>query len=235
MPLKPKEPSPVMQNTRLPGRASLASTRGHTSSTSAVAAVAGGEHCRPLVGGATCEGTDPSEQLRRVEGLDDVVIRAEGQAHEGLDALAHGARDVLVHGDEGAKGSVIGVVGGGAGHQRGDGESNARGQSCLGHGRHVFPVPRPVRRIHEDRQRRIVVAEHHRALYRYLSRQYAGPRYALLRLLLAAGAEDVLVVLEHSNARLGSLATGPGSTAGRRSAARSSFRGCSATSPFRRS
>jgi len=32
-----------------------------------------------------------------------------------------------------------------------------------------------------------MVAEHHRALYRYLSRQYAGPRYALLRPLLAAG------------------------------------------------
>jgi N-acetylglucosaminyl-diphospho-decaprenol L-rhamnosyltransferase len=32
-----------------------------------------------------------------------------------------------------------------------------------------------------------MVAEHHRALYRYLARQYAGPRYALLRPLLAAG------------------------------------------------
>jgi N-acetylglucosaminyl-diphospho-decaprenol L-rhamnosyltransferase len=32
-----------------------------------------------------------------------------------------------------------------------------------------------------------MVAEHHRALYRYLSRQYAGPRYALLRPVLAAG------------------------------------------------
>jgi len=32
-----------------------------------------------------------------------------------------------------------------------------------------------------------MLAEHHRALYRYLSRQYAGPRYALLRPLLAAG------------------------------------------------
>jgi N-acetylglucosaminyl-diphospho-decaprenol L-rhamnosyltransferase len=32
-----------------------------------------------------------------------------------------------------------------------------------------------------------MVAEHHRALYRYLSRQYAGPRYALLRPALAAG------------------------------------------------
>jgi N-acetylglucosaminyl-diphospho-decaprenol L-rhamnosyltransferase len=32
-----------------------------------------------------------------------------------------------------------------------------------------------------------MVAEHHRALYRYMSRQYAGPRYALLRPLLAAG------------------------------------------------
>ena len=32
-----------------------------------------------------------------------------------------------------------------------------------------------------------MVAEHHRALYRYLSRQYAGPRYALLRPLLAVG------------------------------------------------
>jgi N-acetylglucosaminyl-diphospho-decaprenol L-rhamnosyltransferase len=32
-----------------------------------------------------------------------------------------------------------------------------------------------------------MVAEHHRALYRYLSRQYAGPRYVLLRPLLAAG------------------------------------------------
>jgi N-acetylglucosaminyl-diphospho-decaprenol L-rhamnosyltransferase len=33
----------------------------------------------------------------------------------------------------------------------------------------------------------VMVAEHHRALYRYLSRQYAGPRYALLRPVLAAG------------------------------------------------
>jgi N-acetylglucosaminyl-diphospho-decaprenol L-rhamnosyltransferase len=32
-----------------------------------------------------------------------------------------------------------------------------------------------------------MVAEHHRALYRYLARQYSGPRYALLRPLLAAG------------------------------------------------
>jgi N-acetylglucosaminyl-diphospho-decaprenol L-rhamnosyltransferase len=32
-----------------------------------------------------------------------------------------------------------------------------------------------------------MVAEHHRALYRYLARQYAGPRYALLRPLLATG------------------------------------------------
>ncbi|GAC1439590.1 MAG: glycosyltransferase family 2 protein [Mycobacteriales bacterium] len=32
-----------------------------------------------------------------------------------------------------------------------------------------------------------MVAEHHRALYRYLSRQYAGPRYALLRPVLALG------------------------------------------------
>ena len=32
-----------------------------------------------------------------------------------------------------------------------------------------------------------MVAEHHRALYRYLSRQYAGTRYALLRVALAAG------------------------------------------------
>jgi N-acetylglucosaminyl-diphospho-decaprenol L-rhamnosyltransferase len=32
-----------------------------------------------------------------------------------------------------------------------------------------------------------MVAEHHRSLYRYLARQYAGPRYALLRPLLAAG------------------------------------------------
>jgi N-acetylglucosaminyl-diphospho-decaprenol L-rhamnosyltransferase len=32
-----------------------------------------------------------------------------------------------------------------------------------------------------------MVAEHHRALYRYLSRQYAGPRYALLRPVLAVG------------------------------------------------
>jgi N-acetylglucosaminyl-diphospho-decaprenol L-rhamnosyltransferase len=32
-----------------------------------------------------------------------------------------------------------------------------------------------------------MVAEHHRALYRYLSRQYAGPRYALVRAVLAAG------------------------------------------------
>jgi N-acetylglucosaminyl-diphospho-decaprenol L-rhamnosyltransferase len=33
----------------------------------------------------------------------------------------------------------------------------------------------------------LMVAEHHRALYRYLSRQYAGPRYAPVRVLLAAG------------------------------------------------
>lgn len=32
-----------------------------------------------------------------------------------------------------------------------------------------------------------MVAEHHRALYRYLARQYAAPQYALLRPLLAAG------------------------------------------------
>jgi N-acetylglucosaminyl-diphospho-decaprenol L-rhamnosyltransferase len=32
-----------------------------------------------------------------------------------------------------------------------------------------------------------MVAEHHRALYRYLSRQYAGPRYAPVRLVLAVG------------------------------------------------
>ena len=32
-----------------------------------------------------------------------------------------------------------------------------------------------------------MVAEHHRALYRYLARQYAGPRYALLRPVLALG------------------------------------------------
>ena len=32
-----------------------------------------------------------------------------------------------------------------------------------------------------------MVAEHHRALYRYLARQYAGPRYAWLRPLLALG------------------------------------------------
>jgi N-acetylglucosaminyl-diphospho-decaprenol L-rhamnosyltransferase len=32
-----------------------------------------------------------------------------------------------------------------------------------------------------------MVAEHHRALYRYLARQYAGPRYALLRPVLAVG------------------------------------------------
>jgi N-acetylglucosaminyl-diphospho-decaprenol L-rhamnosyltransferase len=32
-----------------------------------------------------------------------------------------------------------------------------------------------------------MVAEHHRALYRYLARQYAGPRYALLRPALAMG------------------------------------------------
>jgi N-acetylglucosaminyl-diphospho-decaprenol L-rhamnosyltransferase len=32
-----------------------------------------------------------------------------------------------------------------------------------------------------------MVAEHHRALYRYLSRQYAGPAYAPVRLLLAVG------------------------------------------------
>ena len=32
-----------------------------------------------------------------------------------------------------------------------------------------------------------MLAEHHRALYRYLSRQYAGPRYVLLRPLLAIG------------------------------------------------
>jgi len=32
-----------------------------------------------------------------------------------------------------------------------------------------------------------MIAEHHRALYRYLSRQYSGPRYALLRPVLAAG------------------------------------------------
>jgi N-acetylglucosaminyl-diphospho-decaprenol L-rhamnosyltransferase len=32
-----------------------------------------------------------------------------------------------------------------------------------------------------------MVAEHHRALYRYLARQYAGPRYALLRPVLAMG------------------------------------------------
>jgi N-acetylglucosaminyl-diphospho-decaprenol L-rhamnosyltransferase len=32
-----------------------------------------------------------------------------------------------------------------------------------------------------------MVAEHHRALFRYLARQYAGPRYVLLRPLLAAG------------------------------------------------
>ena len=32
-----------------------------------------------------------------------------------------------------------------------------------------------------------MLAEHHRALYRYLSRQYAGPRFALLRGLLALG------------------------------------------------
>jgi N-acetylglucosaminyl-diphospho-decaprenol L-rhamnosyltransferase len=33
----------------------------------------------------------------------------------------------------------------------------------------------------------VMVAEHHRALYRYLSRQYAGPRYVLVRAVLAAG------------------------------------------------
>jgi N-acetylglucosaminyl-diphospho-decaprenol L-rhamnosyltransferase len=38
-----------------------------------------------------------------------------------------------------------------------------------------------------SRQAAAMVAEHHRALYRYLSRQYAGPRYAWLRPLLAAG------------------------------------------------
>ena len=38
-----------------------------------------------------------------------------------------------------------------------------------------------------SRNARAMVAEHHRALYRYLSRQYAGPRYALLRPVLAAG------------------------------------------------
>jgi N-acetylglucosaminyl-diphospho-decaprenol L-rhamnosyltransferase len=32
-----------------------------------------------------------------------------------------------------------------------------------------------------------MVAEHHRALYRYLARQYAGPRYAILRVGLAVG------------------------------------------------
>ena len=32
-----------------------------------------------------------------------------------------------------------------------------------------------------------MLAEHHRALYRYLARQYAGPRYAVLRGLLALG------------------------------------------------
>jgi N-acetylglucosaminyl-diphospho-decaprenol L-rhamnosyltransferase len=32
-----------------------------------------------------------------------------------------------------------------------------------------------------------MLREHHRALYRYLSRQYAGPRWALVRLLLGAG------------------------------------------------
>ncbi|MDT7539780.1 MAG: N-acetylglucosaminyl-diphospho-decaprenol L-rhamnosyltransferase [Actinomycetota bacterium] len=32
-----------------------------------------------------------------------------------------------------------------------------------------------------------MVAEHHRALYRYLSRQYAGPRYVVVRAVLAAG------------------------------------------------
>src|SRR5690349_20341332 len=32
-----------------------------------------------------------------------------------------------------------------------------------------------------------MVAEHHRALYRYMSRQYAGPAYAPVRLLLAVG------------------------------------------------
>jgi len=38
-----------------------------------------------------------------------------------------------------------------------------------------------------SRQAARMVAEHHRSLYRYLSRQYAGPRYALLRPLLAVG------------------------------------------------
>jgi N-acetylglucosaminyl-diphospho-decaprenol L-rhamnosyltransferase len=32
-----------------------------------------------------------------------------------------------------------------------------------------------------------MAAEHHRAMYRYLARQYAGPRYALLRPVLRAG------------------------------------------------
>ena len=37
------------------------------------------------------------------------------------------------------------------------------------------------------RTARAMVLEHHRSLYRYLSRQYAGPRYAPVRLLLRLG------------------------------------------------
>ncbi|HVE73468.1 MAG TPA: glycosyltransferase family 2 protein [Mycobacteriales bacterium] len=38
-----------------------------------------------------------------------------------------------------------------------------------------------------SRAPRQMLAEHHRALYRYLSRQYAGPRYALVRGVLGLG------------------------------------------------
>ena len=53
-----------------------------------------------------------------------------------------------------------------------------------------------------------MLAEHHRSLYRYLARQYAGPRYAVLRGLLAVGLGLRFLVA----ARIGSVGEGAAPT-----------------------
>ena len=53
------------------------------------------------------------------------------QSDERLYALAHGTGDVLVHGHQGAQRGVVRILGGGARHEGGDREGDARGQPCL--------------------------------------------------------------------------------------------------------
>ncbi len=68
----------------------------------------------------------------------------------------------------------------------------------------VLHVGAHATRLHSRR----MLAEHHRSLYRYLSRQYAGPRWAWLRPLLAAGlAARYMLTLAVGRAREGAKPT----------------------------